>query len=253
MLRVQAMDSTLSNRPLTVGWGYFLSPLSPSAPRPSRPLSGGDYRSMDHTVLLSSLFLMIISLRAISMMGTACVRKTEQLIERYSRQRNIVPMERLHACKATVIGVDAIGHRVALQLTATGIRWLQIVDFDTVQPSKLASKSYWEDDLGQRSQDGGPDHSEWFHITRLLRGAVPSASHKFDRSNVGAAAIIRSTDAQPIRHPTCPLTDSPRPPSVCQLPRSPRSLRPSCRPGRCPAPAGPSRRRAAGGPRPISP
>ena len=127
-------------------------------------------------------------------------------------------MERLHACKATVIGVGAIGRQVALQLTAIVIRWLQIVDFDTVEPSKLASQCYWEDDLGQWSRDGSPNHFEWFHATRLLRGALSSASHKFDRSNVGAAVIVRSTDAQPIRHPTCPLTDSPRPPSVCQLP-----------------------------------
>jgi len=76
MLRVPAMDSTLGNRPLTVGWGYFLSLLSPSAPQPSRPLSGGGYRSMDRIVLLSPLFLMKMSLRAISIMGTACVRKS---------------------------------------------------------------------------------------------------------------------------------------------------------------------------------
>ena len=28
MLRVQAMDRALGNRPMTVGWGYFLSSLS---------------------------------------------------------------------------------------------------------------------------------------------------------------------------------------------------------------------------------
>ena len=64
MLSVLAMDSTLGSWPLTVGWGYFLSPLSsllsPSAPRPSRPLSGGEYKSMDHIVLLRPLFLTIL-------------------------------------------------------------------------------------------------------------------------------------------------------------------------------------------------
>jgi tRNA A37 threonylcarbamoyladenosine dehydratase len=39
-------------------------------------------------------------------------------------------VERLHARKTTVIGVGAIGHQVALQLTVIGIRWLRIVDFD---------------------------------------------------------------------------------------------------------------------------
>lgn len=73
---------------------------------------------------------------------------TDQLIERYSRQRDIVPMERLHECKATVIGVGAIGRQVALQLAAIGIRWLQLVDFDLVEASNLASQGYWEEDLG---------------------------------------------------------------------------------------------------------
>ncbi len=58
--------------------------------------------------------------------------------ERYSRQRDIVPAERLAACKATIIGVGAIGRQVALQLTAMGIPWLQLMDFDNVEESNLA-------------------------------------------------------------------------------------------------------------------
>jgi len=54
----------------------------------------------------------------------------EQTNERYSRQRDIVPAERIADCKATVIGVGAIGRQVALQLAAMGIPWLQIIDFD---------------------------------------------------------------------------------------------------------------------------
>jgi len=73
---------------------------------------------------------------------------TDQLIERYSRQRDIVPMQRLHECKVTVIGVGAIGRQIALQLAAIGIRWLQLIDFDKVEASNLASQGYWEEDLG---------------------------------------------------------------------------------------------------------
>ena len=51
--------------------------------------------------------------------------------ERYSRQRDIVPTERIAECKATVIGVGAIGRQVALQLSAIGIPWLQLIDFDS--------------------------------------------------------------------------------------------------------------------------
>jgi len=73
----------------------------------------------------------------------------EHVDERYSRQKDIVPAERLAACKATIIGVGAIGRQVALQLAAMGISWLQLVDFDTVEQSNLASQGYLETDLGR--------------------------------------------------------------------------------------------------------
>ena len=67
--------------------------------------------------------------------------------ERYSRQKDIVPAERIAECKATVIGVGAIGRQVALQLTAIGIPWLQLLDFDAVEESNIASQGYLEDNL----------------------------------------------------------------------------------------------------------
>ncbi len=75
--------------------------------------------------------------------------RAEQTKERYIRQKDIVPADRLAACKATVVGVGAIGRQVALQLTAMGIPWLQLVDFDTVDASNLASQGYLENDLGK--------------------------------------------------------------------------------------------------------
>ncbi|MHC4792444.1 MAG: HesA/MoeB/ThiF family protein [Planctomycetota bacterium] len=68
--------------------------------------------------------------------------------ERYSRQRDIVPPERIADCKATVIGVGAIGRQVALQLAAMGIPWLQLIDYDRVEWSNLASQGYLEGDMG---------------------------------------------------------------------------------------------------------
>ena len=70
--------------------------------------------------------------------------------ERYSRQRDIVPPERLAQCKTTVVGVGAIGRQVALQLAAMGIPRLQLVDFDHVEESNLASQGYLQDDLGKQ-------------------------------------------------------------------------------------------------------
>jgi hypothetical protein len=69
--------------------------------------------------------------------------------ERYSRQIDIVPPERIAGCKATVIGVGAIGRQVALQLSAMGIPWLQMIDHDKVEWSNLASQGYLEGDMGK--------------------------------------------------------------------------------------------------------
>jgi len=72
-----------------------------------------------------------------------------QANERFSRQRDIIPPERIADCKATVIGVGAIGRQVALQLSAMGITWLQIIDHDKVEWSNLASQGYLEGDMGK--------------------------------------------------------------------------------------------------------
>ena len=69
--------------------------------------------------------------------------------ERYSRQRDLVPAERLAQCRITVVGVGAIGRQVALQLTAIGASSIQLVDFDTVEVSNLASQGYLQNDLGR--------------------------------------------------------------------------------------------------------
>lgn len=77
----------------------------------------------------------------------------EQIQERYNRQQDIVPAERLAECKVTIVGVGAIGRQVALQLAAMGIPWLQIIDYDKVEPSNLASQGYLEEDLGKPKVD----------------------------------------------------------------------------------------------------
>ena len=77
--------------------------------------------------------------------------------ERYSRQKDIVPPERIAACKATVIGVGAIGRQVALQLSAMGIPWLQMIDHDKVEWSNLASQGYLEGDMGKLKVDATLD------------------------------------------------------------------------------------------------
>ncbi len=68
--------------------------------------------------------------------------------ERFSRQRDVVPADRLRECDITIIGVGALGRQVALQLAAIGAPRLTLVDFDIVEESNLASQGYLEADLG---------------------------------------------------------------------------------------------------------
>jgi len=78
--------------------------------------------------------------------------------ERYSRQQDIVPRDRILECKATIIGVGAIGRQVALQLTAIGAVVLQLIDPDTVEISNLASQGYLQKDLGWPKVDTTGQH-----------------------------------------------------------------------------------------------
>jgi len=98
--------------------------------------------------------------------------------ERYSRQQDIVPRERLVTCKATVIGVGAIGRQVALQLTATGMPWLQLIDFDLVEESNIASQGFLEDDLGRPKVQATADLCQ--QINHQLE--VHEVSERFRRS-----------------------------------------------------------------------
>lgn len=67
--------------------------------------------------------------------------------DRFERQAEFVPRERLESLTATVIGVGAIGRQVALQLAAIGVPHLQLIDFDVVEPTNLTTQGYLSEDL----------------------------------------------------------------------------------------------------------
>lgn len=68
---------------------------------------------------------------------------------RFQRQEDLVPRDRLADVKATVIGVGAIGRQVVIQLAAIGVPRLQLVDFDVVDLSNVTTQGYWASDLGR--------------------------------------------------------------------------------------------------------
>ena len=68
--------------------------------------------------------------------------------DRFVRQADLIPRERLERLSATVIGVGAIGRQVALQLAALGIPRLQLIDFDSVDATNITTQGYLQADLG---------------------------------------------------------------------------------------------------------
>jgi sulfur carrier protein ThiS adenylyltransferase len=73
--------------------------------------------------------------------------------DRFERQHDLVPMDRLAQITATVIGVGAIGRQVALQLAAIGARRLELVDFDRVELTNVTTQGYLAGDVGQFKVD----------------------------------------------------------------------------------------------------
>ena len=67
---------------------------------------------------------------------------------RFDRQAGIVPQDKLASLIVTVVGVGAIGRQATLQLAALGVRRLQLVDFDKVEPTNITTQGYLFDDVG---------------------------------------------------------------------------------------------------------
>lgn len=68
--------------------------------------------------------------------------------DRFQRQADLVPRERLADLTATVIGVGAVGRPLALQLAGIGVRRLQLIDPDDVEPHNVTTQGYLAQDVG---------------------------------------------------------------------------------------------------------
>jgi sulfur carrier protein ThiS adenylyltransferase len=67
--------------------------------------------------------------------------------DRFTRQRDLVPLEQLSEVTATVVGVGAIGRQVAVQLAAIGTPRIQLVDFDVVDATNVTTQGYFAADI----------------------------------------------------------------------------------------------------------
>jgi len=105
--------------------------------------------------------------------------------DRFQRQAELVPLHGLAELEVTVIGVGAVGRQVAVQLAAMGVRHLQLIDFDRVEPTNITTQAYPAHDVGMwkvaataravREIDSGIQITlvqDRFRPTRDLDGAV---------------------------------------------------------------------------------
>jgi molybdopterin-synthase adenylyltransferase len=88
---------------------------------------------------------------------TSTTIELPDLSRRDIRQRDLVPPQKLAACHALVIGVGAVGRQVAMQLAATGISRMTLVDHDFVAVENLAPQGYWPQDLDKAKVEATAD------------------------------------------------------------------------------------------------
>lgn len=69
--------------------------------------------------------------------------------DRFLRQRDLVPAERLEKVSASIIGTGAIGRQAALQWAAIGTPRIQQVDFDGVDQTNLTTQGNLASEVGQ--------------------------------------------------------------------------------------------------------
>ena len=77
----------------------------------------------------------------------------EQPTNRFKRQAELVPADRLAQHTCTVIGVGAIGRQVVIQLASIGARKIQLIDFDRIDQSNVTTQGYFAEQVGQSKVD----------------------------------------------------------------------------------------------------
>lgn len=105
--------------------------------------------------------------------------------DRYSRQQDLIPADRLAPLTVTVIGVGAGGRQVARMLACIGVPRLQLIDPDVVEPVNLCSQAYPEFDLGSPKVKATAEECR-----RLNNGVVVTARRQRFALNLDIGDVV---------------------------------------------------------------
>jgi sulfur carrier protein ThiS adenylyltransferase len=111
--------------------------------------------------------------------------------DRFVRQEELVPRDRLLGLWATVIGVGAVGRQIALQLAAIGVPRLQLIDFDRVDETNITTQGFAAADVGRPKIEATGEA-----VTRLDPAiAVETVEDRFRPKYATGAAIFCCVDS----------------------------------------------------------
>ena len=83
--------------------------------------------------------------------------------QRYHRQLDIIPLERLQKAKVTVIGCGAVGSFTAFTLAKMGVEHITIYDDDTVTEHNLPNQLFRIKDVGRQKVTALKEITQEFH------------------------------------------------------------------------------------------
>ena len=94
-----------------------------------------------------------MSVGSIAEQPAPAVAVTPLSIDRFRRQADLIPGEKISRINCTVVGVGAVGRQLALMLAAIGAKRLTLVDFDLVDISNMTTQGYGLNDVTRPKVD----------------------------------------------------------------------------------------------------
>lgn len=114
---------------------------------------------------------------------------------RYIRQQELVDQEKLAGLRVTIIGCGAVGSFTALSLCKMGIRYLILMDSDTVNPENLPNQFFREEDQGKKKTVACTEMLHQFDSEIQIN----TLTRPFIKQKLESDIVISSVDSMDVR------------------------------------------------------